>query len=68
LKKAGILVRDRSSKIEGDPMNGAVRITVGTEEENRLLLEAVTAWQRANLKDKNQMSAQKTPVKSGVKS
>ncbi len=68
LKKAGILVRDRSSKIEGDPMNGAVRITVGTEEENKLLLEAVTAWQKANLKDINQMPAQKTPVKSGVKS
>lgn len=68
LKKAGILVRDRSSKVEGDPMNGAVRITVGTKEENKLLLEAVTAWQKANARELEQISAKKTPVKSGVKS
>lgn len=68
LKKAGILVRDRSSKVENDPMNGAVRITVGTKEENKLLLEAVTAWQKANARELEQISAKKTPVKSGVKS
>lgn len=68
LKKAGILVRDRSSRVEDDPMNGAVRITVGTKEENKLLLEAVTAWQKANARELEQISAKKTPVKSGVKS
>lgn len=68
LKKAGILVRDRSSKVEGDPMNGAVRITVGTKEENKLLLEAVKSWQKANARELEQISAKKTPVKSGVKS
>ena len=68
LKKAGILVRDRSSKVEGDPMNGAVRITVGTKEENQLLLEAVKSWQKANARELEQISAKKTPVKSGVKS
>ncbi|MBI1270529.1 ATP phosphoribosyltransferase [bacterium] len=68
LKKAGILVRDRSSKVENDPMNGAVRITVGTKEENKLLLEAITAWQKANARELEQISAKKTPVKSGVKS
>ncbi|MEZ4488872.1 MAG: ATP phosphoribosyltransferase [Cyanobacteriota/Melainabacteria group bacterium] len=68
LKKAGILVRDRSSKVEDDPMNGAVRITVGTKEENKLLLEAVKSWQKANVRELEQISAKKTPVKSGVKS